>query len=163
MKLLILRSFLVHLRSKCHHERPVLTPTTVPCPLSVWLIIFVWVTNIYQPTNAHIISHKTHLKHSDMFRSCQIIIRELSSLLKLYYSQFNWYLQTRCCGSISCCVGMCCGAVTSHCSDMFRSCQIIIRERSSLLKLYYSIHSSIGIYKRDVVFANTNWIVNTII
>ena len=48
-----------------------------------------------------------------MFRSCQIIIRELCSLLNLYYSvsQFNWYLQTRCCGSKSCCVGMCCGAV----------------------------------------------------
>ena len=29
----------------------------------------------------------------------------------LQYSQFNSYLQTRCCGSISCCVGMCCGAV----------------------------------------------------
>ena len=25
--------------------------------------------------------------------------------------QFNSYLQTRCCGSISCCVGMCCGVV----------------------------------------------------
>jgi len=40
-----------------------------------------------------------------MFRSYQIIISELSSLLKLYlyYSihKFNWYLQTRCCGSIS--------------------------------------------------------------
>ena len=44
------------------------------------------VTSIYQPTNAHIISHKTPLKHFDMFRSCQIIIRELCSLLKLYYS-----------------------------------------------------------------------------
>ena len=29
----------------------------------------------------------------------------------LQYSQFKSYLQTRCCGSISCCVGMCCGAV----------------------------------------------------
>jgi len=29
----------------------------------------------------------------------------------LQYSQFNSYLQTRSCGSISCCVGMCCGAV----------------------------------------------------
>jgi len=28
---------------------------------------------------------------------------------------------------------------------MFRSCQIIIREFRSLLKLYYSIHNSIGI------------------
>jgi len=29
----------------------------------------------------------------------------------LQYSQFSSYLQTRCCGSISCCVGMCCGEV----------------------------------------------------
>jgi len=28
------------------------------------------VASIYQPTNAHKISHKTILKHSDMFRSC---------------------------------------------------------------------------------------------
>ena len=34
-----------------------------------------------------------------------------SSKVILQYSQFNSYLQTRCCGSISCCVGMCCGAV----------------------------------------------------
>ena len=34
---------------------------------------------------------------------------------------------------------------------MFRSCQIIIRELCSLLKLYYSIHNSIRICKRDVV------------
>ena len=46
----------------------------------------------YQPTNAHIISYKTllnTLKHSDMFRSCQIIFRELCSLLKFYYSIHN--------------------------------------------------------------------------
>jgi len=47
-----------------------------------------------------------------MFRSCQIIIRELlcCSLLKLYYNIHNLirFLQTRCCGSMSCCVGMCC-------------------------------------------------------
>jgi len=36
---------------------------------------------------------------------------------------------------------------------MFRSCQIIIRELCSLLKLYYSIHSSIRICKRGVVAA----------
>ena len=54
------------------------------------------ITSIYQPNNAHIISHKTilkhfknTLKHSDMFRSCQFIIRELCSLLKLYYSIHN--------------------------------------------------------------------------
>ena len=54
------------------------------------------ITSIYQPTNAHIISHKTQLKHfkntlkhSEMFRSCQIIIRELCSFLKFYYSIHN--------------------------------------------------------------------------
>ena len=36
---------------------------------------------------------------------------------------------------------------------MFRSCQIIIRELCSFLKLYYSIHNSIRICKRDVVGA----------
>ena len=50
---------------------------------------FCRITKIYQPTNAHIVSNKTLLKHSDMFRSCQIIIRELCSLLKLCYSIHN--------------------------------------------------------------------------
>ena len=36
---------------------------------------------------------------------------------------------------------------------MFRSCQIIIRELCSLLKLYYVIHNSIRICKRGVVAA----------
>ena len=35
---------------------------------------------------------------------------------------------------------------------MFRSCQIIIRELYSLLKLYYGIHNSILICKRGVVW-----------
>ena len=34
---------------------------------------------------------------------------------------------------------------------MFRSCHIIIREICSLLKLYYSYHNSIRIWKRGVV------------
>ena len=34
---------------------------------------------------------------------------------------------------------------------MFRSCQIIITELCSLLKLYYGIHNSIRICKRGVV------------
>ena len=46
-----------------------------------------------------------------MFRSCQIIIRVLCSFLKLYYSIHNSYFHTKCCGSIFCYVGMCCGAV----------------------------------------------------
>ena len=33
--------------------------------------------------------HNFHIKHSDMFRSCQIIIRELCSLLKLCYNIHN--------------------------------------------------------------------------
>ena len=52
----------------------------------------VGVTSIYQPTNPHIISYKTlskHFKHSDMFRSCQIIVRDLCALLELYYSIHN--------------------------------------------------------------------------
>jgi len=36
---------------------------------------------------------------------------------------------------------------------MFRSCQIIIRELCSLLKLYYSVHNSIRISKQGVVAA----------
>ena len=36
---------------------------------------------------------------------------------------------------------------------MFRSCQIIIRELCSLLKLYYGIHNSIRIFKGGVVAA----------
>ena len=72
-------------------------------------------TSIYQPTNAHIISHKTILNH---FKTLHVSILSdhhqgalfLAKVI-LQYSQFNSYLQTRCCGSISCCEGMCCGAV----------------------------------------------------
>ena len=73
------------------------------------------ITSISQPTNAHIISHKTLLKH---FKTLHVSIlsdhrQGALFLAKIIfrYSQFNFYLQTRCCGSISCCVGMCCGAV----------------------------------------------------
>ena len=72
-------------------------------------------TSIYQPTNAHIISHKTLLKHFKTLRHVSILSDHHQGALflakvMLQYSQFNSYLQTRCCGSISCCVGMCCGA-----------------------------------------------------
>ena len=74
------------------------------------------ITSIYQPTNAHIISHKTLLKHFKTIRHVSILSDHHQGALFLaniilQYSQFNSYLQTRCCGSISCCVGMCCGAV----------------------------------------------------
>jgi len=88
------------------------------------------VISIYKPTNAHIISHKTLLKHFKTLRHVSILSDHhqgplfLAKII-LQYSQFNSYLQTRCCGSISCCVGMCCGAAglvyvvrctPSHCS-----------------------------------------------
>jgi len=74
-------------------------------------------TSIYQPTNEHIISHKTILKHFKTLRHVSILSDHHQAALFLakvilQYSQFNSYLQTGYCGSISCCVGMCCGAVT---------------------------------------------------
>jgi len=74
------------------------------------------ITSIYQPTNAHIISHKTLLKHFKTLRHVSILSDHYQGALFLakgilYYSQFNSYLQTRFGGSISCCVGMCFGAV----------------------------------------------------
>ena len=70
-------------------------------------------TSIYQPTNAYIISHKTLLKHFKTLQHVSILSDHHQGALFLaqvilHYSQFNSYLQTRCCGSISCCVGMCC-------------------------------------------------------
>ena len=74
------------------------------------------ITSIYQPINAHIISNKTHLKHFKTIRHVSILSDHHQGALFLdkiilRYSQFKSYLQTRCCGSISFCVGMCCGAV----------------------------------------------------
>jgi len=95
---------------------------------SCWLLISLYnksycstvhfrrITSIYQPTNAHIISHKTLLKHFKTLRLVSILSDHHQGVLFLakviiQYSQFNSYLQTWCCGSISCFVGMCCGAV----------------------------------------------------
>jgi len=78
--------------------------------------IFCRIASIYQPKNAHIISHKTLLKHFKSLRHVSILSDYHQGALflakvMLQYSQFNSYLQMRCCGSITCCVGMCCGAV----------------------------------------------------
>ena len=83
---------------------------------------FCRITSIYQQTNAHIISHKTLLKHFKTLRHVSILSDHHQGALflakfMLQYSQFNLYLQTRCCGSISCCVGMCCGAVAQCASE----------------------------------------------
>ena len=73
-------------------------------------------TSIHQPKNAHIILHKALLKHFKTLRYVSIMSDHHQGALFLAkvilrYSQFNSYLQTRCCGSISYGVGMCCGAV----------------------------------------------------
>ena len=57
------------------------------------------ITSIYQPTNAHIISHKTHLKHFKTLRHVSILSDHHQGALFLakvilQYSQFNSYLQT---------------------------------------------------------------------
>jgi len=88
------------------------------------------ITSIYQPTNAHIISHKTLLntfKHFKTLRYVSILSDHHQGALflakvLLRYSQFNSYLQMRCCGSISCCVGMCCGAVARCAYDSMSKC-----------------------------------------
>jgi len=69
-------------------------------------------SSIYQPTNAHIISHKTHLKRFKTLGHVWILSEHHQGALFLAkvilrYSQFNSYLQMR----ISCFMGMCCGAV----------------------------------------------------
>jgi len=61
------------------------------------------VTSTYQPTNAHIISYKTLLKHFKTFRHISILSDHHQGALFLakvilQYSQFNSYLQTKCCG-----------------------------------------------------------------
>ena len=67
------------------------------------------ITSVYLPTNADIISHKAYLKHFKTLRHVSILSDHHQGVLFLAkvilrYSQFNSYLQTRCCGSISCCV-----------------------------------------------------------
>ena len=67
------------------------------------------ITSIYQPTNVHMISHKTLLKHFKTLRHVSTLSDHHQGALFLakvilQYSQFNLQLQTRCCGSISCCV-----------------------------------------------------------
>ena len=59
---------------------------------------------------------KVHIKHFKTLRHVSILSDHHQGALFLakvilQYSQFNSHLQTRCCGSISCCMGMCCGAV----------------------------------------------------
>ena len=67
------------------------------------------ITSIHQPKNAHIISHKTLLKHFKTLRHVSILSDHHQGSLFLakvilQYPQFNSYLQTSCCGSISRCV-----------------------------------------------------------
>jgi len=93
-----------------------LSRNTTVCKSYCSTVHFCRITSIYQPTNALIISHKTLLKHFKTLRHVSILSDHHQGALFLakvilQYSQFSSYLQTRCCGSISCCMGMCCGAV----------------------------------------------------
>jgi len=106
----------------------------------------VWMTSIYQPTNVHIISHKT-LRHVSILSDHHQGAFFLAKVI-LQYSQFNSYLQTRCCGSISCCVGMCCGAVTRYASY---DAHLVTAPQHNMMCCH------------NTSFANTNWIVNTVI
>ena len=61
--------------------------------------IFCRITSIYQSTNAHIISHKTLLKHFKTLRHVSILSDHhqgavFIAKVILQYSQFKWYLQT---------------------------------------------------------------------
>ena len=112
-----------------------------------------WVTSMYQPTNAHIISHKTLLKHLKTLRHISILSDHHQGALSLakvilQYSQFKSYLQTRCCGSISRSVGMCCGAV-ARCASFHAHLATAPQ------------HNMICCHNNS--FANTIWTVNTVI
>jgi len=89
----------------------VLTQNTTMLQMPLIRVILCIITSIYQSTNAHIISHKTILKHFKTLRLVSILSDHRQGALFLakvilQYSQLNSYLQTRCCGSISCCVEM---------------------------------------------------------
>ena len=63
------------------------------------------VISIYQPMNAHIISHKTLLKRFKTLQHVSILSDHHQGALFLakvilQYSQFNWYLQRRYSGNI---------------------------------------------------------------
>ena len=65
------------------------------------------IISIYQPTNLHIISYKTLLKHFKIPRHVSILSDHHQGALflskfMLQYSQLNSYLQTRCCDSVCC-------------------------------------------------------------
>jgi len=107
--------------------------------------------SISQQTNAHIISHKTLLKHFKTLRHVSILPDHHQGALFLdkvilRYSKSNSYLQTKCCGSISRCVGMCCGAVA----------------RCAYAHLATAPQHNV-ICCHNTSFANKNWILNTVI
>ena len=115
-----------------------------------------WKTSIYQPTNAHKISYKTHLKHFKTLRHISILSDHHQGALFLakvilQYSQFNSYLETRCCGSISCCVGMCCVAVA------FRPIAAIFRLLKFCSKSVIYIYIYICLYVTKQYIYDTLW------
>ena len=108
----------------------------------------------YQPTTALTLTFtwntfKNTENHSDMFRSCQIIIRELCcSLLKLYYNIHN---SIRFCkqGGVAAC-------------HVVKECVVTHDAHLANCSLYNTfLHNMICCH--NTLFAKTNWIVNIVI
>jgi len=65
----------------------------------LWVKFIGGITSIYQPTNAHIISHKTLLKQFKTLRHVSILSNHRQGAfflakVMLQYSQFNWIVNT---------------------------------------------------------------------
>jgi len=102
------------------------------------------ITSVYQPTNARIISYKTLLKHFKTHRHVSILSDHHQGALFLakvilQYSQFNSYLQTSCCGSISWCVGRYCGSV-ARCASY--PCGIRMQAEALVPQPAYGYHTN---------------------
>jgi len=99
--------------------------------------------------NFHI-KHLKSLRHvsilSDHHQGAVLFLAKVVS----QYSQFNSFLQTKCCGSMSCCVAMCCRE-----SSWLGMCHMIRNEGPSLRSNMTCCHNT--------MFAKTNWIVNIVI
>jgi len=67
----------------------------------------------------------------------------------LQYSQFNSFLQTRCCGSMSCCVVVCCRESSWLCvCRMLRNEGLLHYVGGTLTELWVERHSAVGIATR---------------
>jgi len=73
----------------------------------------------------------------------------------LQHSQFSSYLQTRCSGSISCCVRMCCGAV-ARCASYAENQPLITQYKTHTWPLLHNTFLHNMICCHNTSLANTN-------